>query len=62
MPNLAINGGPKLREKDFTPWTQYTEEDQKGLITTYESGKWGYGGEQNQKFCEEFAAYTKANM
>ena len=31
MPNLAINGGPKLREKDFTPWTQYTEEDQKGL-------------------------------
>ena len=60
MPNLAINGGPKLREKDFTPWTQYTEEDQKGLLATYESGKWGYGGEQNQKFCEEFAAYTKA--
>lgn len=60
MPNLAIKGGPKLREKEFTPWTQYTEEDKNGLIATYASGRWGYGGEQNQKFCEEFVAYTKA--
>ncbi len=60
MPNLAINGGSKLREKEFTPWTQYTEEDQNGLFATYDSGKWGPKGEQNQRFCEEFAAYTKA--
>ena len=59
MPNLAINGGPRLRKKDFTPWTQYTEEDQKGLITTYESGIWGTNGEQNQRFCEEFAKFSK---
>ena len=58
MAELCLCGGKKLRERDFTGWTFATENDLENLMKTYESGRWGSGGEQNERFCREFEAYT----
>ena len=44
MPNLAINGGKSVREKDFPRWPVYGEEEKSALIAVLESRKMGYPG------------------
>ena len=58
MAELAINGGKKLKTKDFPKWHIYTENDRKNLLHIYENGKWGYGGEQTEKLKKNMAAFS----
>ena len=58
MAVLAINGGEKLRKKEFPTWHIYTENDTKNILRVYESGKWGYGGEQTESLKKNMAAFS----
>ena len=56
--NLAINGGPKTRDKDFA-WPIYDETDVSAVADIIRSGKWGNPdcGDVVEKFEKEFAAF-----
>lgn len=58
MANLAVKGGTPVRTKGFPGWTVTTPADAENLIKTYKSGKWGSDGEQNRKFCRDFADFS----
>jgi dTDP-4-amino-4,6-dideoxygalactose transaminase len=55
---LAIHGGPKTTEKDFS-WPVFDESEVKAVAEVVASGKWGNPdcGDLVEKFEKEFAAY-----
>jgi len=58
---LAIKGGKALRAgKSFPAWPIYGNGEKDALIRALESGKWGIGGEETQKFEKTFAAYQNS--
>jgi dTDP-4-amino-4,6-dideoxygalactose transaminase len=58
MAKLAINGGPKLRERPFPPWPQYDDGEKQALLEVLQSRRWGTRGPKVLEFEEEFCRYT----
>lgn len=58
MSKLAIKGGERLRTEGFSKWHIYTDRDRENLLKIYETGAWGYGGEQTEKLKKEMAVYS----
>jgi len=53
---LAIHGGPKTRTKPFTSWPVFGEEEERRLLRTLRSGKWGkLHGPETAEFERRFA-------
>ncbi|MFP3953207.1 MAG: DegT/DnrJ/EryC1/StrS family aminotransferase [Candidatus Acetothermia bacterium] len=63
---LAVNGGDKVRNTDFSPWPIYDEKERDALLEVLNSKKWfaGYlGGDKHSKVAEfeqRFANYQGA--
>jgi len=58
MPHLAINSGPKVREKPFPSWPVFVEPERNVVSNVAEGGRWG-GVEQCLVFQieQQFAAF-----
>ncbi|MCC6485131.1 MAG: DegT/DnrJ/EryC1/StrS family aminotransferase [Armatimonadetes bacterium] len=58
MAQLAILGGPRVREKAFHSWPVVDESDRKAIVEVVESGLWG-GIEQRKvpEFEKQFSAF-----
>jgi len=55
---LALFGGKQIREgKSFPAWPQYGKNEANGLLRVLNSGVWGYGGTETEKFEKAFAEY-----
>lgn len=55
--SLAIFGGKKVRTQPFSQWPVFGEEEEKRLVQTLRSGKWGkLHGDQVAEFERRFAA------
>ena len=55
---LALLNGQKIREgKSFPAWPQYGKNEENALLTVLDSGVWGYGGVETEKFEKAFAEY-----
>jgi len=58
LSKLAINGGPKVREKAFPSWPVWDESDCRALVDVCNSGQWwSVGGTKVKEFEQTFAAY-----
>jgi dTDP-4-amino-4,6-dideoxygalactose transaminase len=58
---LAINGGPKVREKPFSAWPVHGEPEEQALLGVLRSGTWGrIDGDRVAAFEVAFAAYQDA--
>ena len=58
---LAINGGPRVRERSFPVWPVWDQADEEALLQVLRSGHWGRGdGHRVRAFEEAFAAYQDA--
>jgi len=54
---LALLGGPKVRSRPFPSWPVFGKEEERRLLETLHSGKWGkLHGLQTQEFERRFAA------
>jgi len=66
MGKLAINGGEKLRKKDFFLWPHYDEHELKYVEEVIKSRRWFSGmrgadpGTKAEEFEQKFAAYQDA--
>lgn len=66
MNKLAINGGRKLRTKEFLKWPAYDENEERLILEVLRSGNWWRGPEQNipeskvRQFEIKFAQYHDA--
>jgi len=60
MSTLAINGGNPVRERPFSQWPVYADDDREALVRVLESGKWGTLGPRAEEFQERFAAFVGA--
>lgn len=57
---LALLGGKKIREgKNFPRWPQHGKNEREALLKVLESGIWGIGGTETQKFEKAFAEYQQ---
>ncbi|MCP4177012.1 MAG: DegT/DnrJ/EryC1/StrS family aminotransferase [bacterium] len=55
---LAIYGGPKTRERNFTTWPVFGNEEEKAVHDVLQSGKWGrLEGNKTEKFEKAFAEF-----
>ena len=61
---LAIDGGTPVRTAPFLPWPVWDERDERGLLETLRSGKWGSHANTGSvaAFSEKFAAYQDAKF
>jgi dTDP-4-amino-4,6-dideoxygalactose transaminase len=58
---LAMDGGPKTREKPWHPWPVWDETEEKALLDVLHSGQWWMvGGERVKEFEEAFARFHDA--
>jgi len=64
MPELAINGGPKLHTKPWPSWPVWDEREIRALEEVVRSGRWGRLHEHSKvaQFEEVFAAYQDARF
>lgn len=60
METLAIKGGNPVRNKPFTKWPIYGEEEISAVKKVFESGNWGIGGTKVAEFQESFAKLHEA--
>ncbi len=60
MGKLAINGGPKLRQRPFPPWPPNDPGFKEKLGQVIDSGVWGMGGEMQREFVRRFAQWCGA--
>lgn len=57
QPQLALDGGPPLRQYPFAPWPYFSDEERKAVDGVLQSGKVNYWtGEEGKLFEAEFAA------
>lgn len=64
MSKLALFGGTPVRTEPFSPWPQFDEREEKYLLSTLRSRKWGgypYPSKLSVQFCRRFADYHGAN-
>ena len=55
---LAVHGGLKTRNRGFSTWPQYGEEETRAIQKVLESGKWGrLEGTETEKFEKSFAEF-----
>ena len=60
MSKLALFGGTPVRTEPFSPWPQFDEREEKYLLESLRSRKWGgypYPSEFSAEFCKKFADY-----
>lgn len=58
---LALNGGPKVRERPFPRWPEYDDTERLALIRALDQGNWSrHGGKEVQSFEQEFADAHRA--
>jgi dTDP-4-amino-4,6-dideoxygalactose transaminase len=58
---LALNGGPKTRQKPFLTWPVYDEAEEQALLEVLRGGCWGrIDGDRVEAFEKAFAAYQDA--
>ncbi|HJN51077.1 MAG: DegT/DnrJ/EryC1/StrS family aminotransferase [Pseudomonadales bacterium] len=60
MAQLAVSGGPRLRQDPFPSWPQWGDADKEALTATLDSGHWGGyppPSPRAAQFEQEFAAY-----
>jgi len=64
MPELAINGGEKIRTKPWPRWPVWDEREIKALEEVVRSGHWGrlYEASKVEQFEKAFAAYQDAEF
>jgi len=56
---LALLGGPKVRTRPFPAWPVFGEPEERRLLETLHSGKWGkLHGNQVAEFEQRFAPCT----
>ena len=60
MSTLAIHGGTPVQKKTVPHWPVIQKRDEEALLRAYDSADWGIHGEENQRFCRDFAAYSDA--
>ena len=60
---LAINGGPKVRERPFPTWPVHGEPEERALLEVLHSDRWGrIDGDRVAAFEEAFASYQDARF
>ena len=59
MSELAIHGGPKACEHEWSSWPIWDDRERAGLNAVLESGEWWYG-ERVREFEERYAAFHGA--
>ena len=58
MANLAINGGPPVRNKPISKWPIFDEKEKNYLLKTLENGEWcRIAGEMNKEFEKKFSEF-----
>lgn len=58
---LAIDGGPKTREKPWPTWPVWGESEERALLDVLHSGKWwSVGGTKVKEFEQAFARFQDA--
>jgi dTDP-4-amino-4,6-dideoxygalactose transaminase len=58
---LALNGGPRVRERAFPAWPVYGESEEQALLEVLHSNRWGrIDGDRVAAFEEAFASYQDA--
>ena len=56
--DLAINGGPRVRDKAWPSWPVIHPEDEAAVLDVFRSGRWGrLGGNRTAEFEAAFAEY-----
>ncbi len=61
MSNLAINGGPPLKDAKANPWPAWPvwdKSEEQALIEVLNSGVWSYNGPKETEFNKLFAQFT----
>lgn len=59
MSDLAIDGGQRIRTRDFAPWPSLSEDEIEAADSVMRSGKLNYWtGAEGKKFETEFAAFA----
>jgi dTDP-4-amino-4,6-dideoxygalactose transaminase len=60
---LAMDGGPKTREKPWHDWPVFDEREEKALLEVLHSGQWwSVGGKKVPEFEEAFARFHDARF
>jgi dTDP-4-amino-4,6-dideoxygalactose transaminase len=63
LPKLAVNGGPKLRDKPFPSWPIYDESDAQAVTDVLRSGRWSsIHGDKVRAFGKAFAEFHQARF
>lgn len=64
MPKLAVNGGPRVREKPWPAWPIYDEREIDALAEVVRSRQWGrlHEGSRTEAFERAFAEYQDAKF
>ena len=64
MPDkLAVHGGKPVRTEPFPSWPIFGEEEERRLIDTLRSGRWGkMSGDEVSHFEQRFAGYHQAEF
>jgi dTDP-4-amino-4,6-dideoxygalactose transaminase len=63
MPNLAIHGGSKIRNKPFPRWPQFDQSDERALVDVLRSGQWdSTGGNRVHEFEKVWEEFTGAQF
>lgn len=63
MSKLALFGGTPVRTKPFSPWPQFDEREERNILETLRSRKWGgypFPSKLSVEFCRRFADYHGA--
>src|SRR5947208_15943534 len=58
---LAVDGGPKTREKPWPDWPVWDESEERALLEVLRSGRWwSVGGSKVPEFEQAFARFQDA--
>ena len=60
--DLALNGGPKVREKPWPGWPMHDEREAKAVQAVLESHTWGTRGPKVQELEAKFSAFHDAEF
>ncbi|NPV45362.1 MAG: DegT/DnrJ/EryC1/StrS family aminotransferase [Armatimonadetes bacterium] len=60
MPDLAINGGPRLRTEPFVGWPPKDPGFKEYLAQVIDSGAWGIGGAMQERLLQDYKKFCDA--